>query len=94
MIQWRDTARPPQLFAVDARAAFALLLVILHIALWTVGIAVLVMAIAIFMEQRGYTPPMALRAVRSLMAGKRRPTTDLGVITTGAIWRRRWSNYR
>ena len=87
---WRDSARPPRMFGVDARAAFALLLFLLHMSFVTLGIVILAIAAAAVMERRGHTPVSGLRALRAYFAGRHRPITDFGTIVSGATWRRRW----
>jgi intracellular multiplication protein IcmT len=67
---WRDSARSPRFFVVDARAAFPIFLFMMHIRVWT---AILVLVSAIFfgiIEHYGFTVPVFLRAVRSFFAGK------------------------
>mgnify|MGYP006327536373 FL=1 len=41
---WRDSARIPRFFLIDARAAFPLLLFLLHIRVWSFLLALVVMA--------------------------------------------------
>lgn len=66
---WRDSARSPRFFMVDARAAFPLFLFLLHIRVWT-GILVIVSAIFFaVIEHYGFTVPVFLRWLRNFMAG-------------------------
>ena len=69
---WRDTARAPRFFIVDARAAFPVLLFMAHIRVWT-GIVVLI-AILFFaaIERYGFTVPVFLRWFRTFIAGRRK----------------------
>ena len=67
------TARLPLLImSVDARAALAILVVILHIS-WT-SFYIFIGSLAFFslLEYLGYGLPVALRRARSTIAGKRR----------------------
>lgn len=68
---WRDTGRPARLFFMSAYLAVPLLLFLLHIRLWTFMLLVLTIAVLTFIEQYGYTPAIALLALRARIAGKR-----------------------
>lgn len=66
---WRDSARNPRFFMVDARAAFPILLFLMHIRVWT---ALVVVFSAIFfgiLEHYGFTVPVFLRWIRLFFAG-------------------------
>jgi intracellular multiplication protein IcmT len=66
---WRDSARSPRFFIVDARAVFPIFLFLMHIRIWT---AVLVLVSAVFfgiIEHYGFTIPVFLRWLRVKMAG-------------------------
>ena len=39
---WRDSARQPRFFLIDARAAFPVLLCLFHLRVWTISIAIAV----------------------------------------------------
>lgn len=73
MAHWRDTARPVRFFTIDARASFPLLLVLLHIRLWTLGIALAVVVVFLVFEHFGLTLPRAIRRVRLFFIGRKRP---------------------
>lgn len=66
---WRDSARNPRFFLVDARAAFPVFLFLLHIRIWT-GILVLLSAVFFsILERYGFTVPVFLRWIRLFIAG-------------------------
>jgi intracellular multiplication protein IcmT len=66
---WRDSARSARFFMVDARASFPLFLFLMHIRIWT-GVLVLVSAFFFgFIEHYGFTVPVFLRWLRSVIAG-------------------------
>lgn len=69
---WRDSARPPRFFIVDARAAFPLLLFLLHIRWWTFILAVVATIFFATLERYGFTVPVFLRWLRSTLAGSRK----------------------
>ena len=66
---WRDSARDPRFFMVDARAAFPIFFFLMHIRLWT-GILVIVSAVFFgILEHYGFTLPVFLRWLRLFFAG-------------------------
>ena len=69
---WRDSARSARFFVVDARAAFPLLLFLLHIRWWTFAIAVISIVFFAILEHYGFTVPVFLRTVRTFLAGPRK----------------------
>lgn len=69
---WRDTARSARFFFVDYRAAFPLLLFLLHIKVWTFVLALVATLSLYALERYGYTVPVFLRLVRSWLAGSRK----------------------
>jgi intracellular multiplication protein IcmT len=66
---WRDTARTPQVFGMDATAVFPFLLFMVHIRWWTFGVAVVSMIALAILARFGFTGPVFLRFVRSFFAG-------------------------
>lgn len=69
---WRDSARVPRFFIVDARASFPIFFWLLHVSWWT-GIPALI-AILFFagLERYGYTVTVFMRMLRTFMAGPRK----------------------
>jgi len=72
---WRDSARRPRFFLVDARAAFPLMLFLLHIRIWTAVLALLAMLFFALVERYGFTIPVFLRWLRSKLAGPHKTAT-------------------
>jgi intracellular multiplication protein IcmT len=66
---WRDSARPARFFFVDARAAFPLLLFVLHMRLWTFLVAIVTMVFFALLEKYGFTVVVFGRWLRNFMAG-------------------------
>jgi intracellular multiplication protein IcmT len=66
---WRDSARNPRFFLVDARAAFPLFLFLMHIRIWTGILVVLSLLIFGIIEHYGFTVPVSLRWLRTAFAG-------------------------
>lgn len=69
---WRDSARVTRFFLIDARAAFPLLFLLLHIRLWTFLIAVVAVTFFAALERYGFTVTVFKRWLRCVIAGKRR----------------------
>lgn len=69
---WRDSARHARFFLVDARAAFPLLLFLLHIRLWTFVAAIVAMTFFGMLEHYGFTVTVFVRWVRNFLAGPRK----------------------
>lgn len=69
---WRDSARTPKFFIFDAKAAFPLLLFLVHIRLWTFVLAVVAWLIFTYLNYRGFSVEVFLRWLRSTLAGKRK----------------------
>lgn len=66
---WRDSARSPRFFMMDYRAAFPLLLFLLHIRLWSFILAIIVTIFFALLERYGFTAVVFLRWFRSNLAG-------------------------
>lgn len=66
---WRDSARIPKFFFIDAFSAIPLLLFLLHIRLWTFILALLVCAFFMTLNRFGFTLPVFFRWLRSFVAG-------------------------
>jgi intracellular multiplication protein IcmT len=69
---WRDSARLPRFFMIDARAAFPFLLFLLHIKLWSFLLAVITTLFFALLERYGFTVTVFLRWLRATLAGPRK----------------------
>lgn len=68
---WRDTYKPPRLGPLDARAAFVILPALMHIRIWTISIAVLVLVSLWYIEQRRQlSVSAAVRMIRCWLVTK------------------------
>lgn len=67
---WRDSARNPRFFMVDALAALPLVLFLLHIRVWTFYLALITVIFFGVLERFNFTVPVFLRWVRSTIAGR------------------------
>lgn len=66
---WRDSARTPMFFVVDAYSAIPLFLFLLHIRLWTFLLACSVCVFFMLLNKFGFTMPVFFRWIRSFIAG-------------------------
>ncbi len=73
---WRATMQPARMFLWDARLAPVVLLTMLHLRLWTVCLAAIVLIAGLVLQSRGMSPPSALRRIRAALAGRRRRATS------------------
>ena len=69
---WRDSARPAKFFFVDAKAAFPLLVFLVHIKLWTFLIALVLMTFFAILNHFGYSIEVFSRIARAYLAGPRK----------------------
>lgn len=69
---WRDSARIPKFFFMDAYSAIPLLLFLLHIRLWTFITACLVCVFFVILNRFGFTLPVFIRWLRAFVAGNNR----------------------
>lgn len=69
---WRDSARYPRFFIIDARAAFPILLALIHIRLWTIITAVVVTVFFAVLHRYGFTVAVFGRWLGALLAGPRK----------------------
>lgn len=67
---WRDSARTPRFFFVDAYAALPLVLLLLHIRWWTFGLAVSATLFFGLLERFGFTIPVFMRWLRVFIGGQ------------------------
>lgn len=69
---WRDSARSPRFFLVDARAAFPVFLFLMHIKYWTATLALVTILFFGVLERFGFTLPIFWRWLRCFIAGSRK----------------------
>jgi len=71
---WRDSGRVPRFFIIDARSAFPLLLFLMHIKWWTFAVAMVITVFFSIIEHYGLSTMVFFRALRSVLAGKLKPS--------------------
>ena len=69
---WRDSARPAKFFFIDAKAAFPMILFLVHIKWWTFILAAVFMTFFTLLGRYGYSVEVFLRIFRSFLAGPRK----------------------
>ena len=73
---WRNSMKPARFFALDARAAIPIFLLILPTGsarLFIFMFSILAMGAFWWLERLGLTFPAAMRAIRAWILGKKRP---------------------
>lgn len=68
---WRDSARSARFLMFSAYIAVPLIGFLFHIRLWTFIVLVITIVLMSVMEYFGYTPPVAMLALRARVAGKK-----------------------
>lgn len=66
---WRDSSRTPRFFLVDALAAIPLVLMLLHIKLWTFITALVIICFFGILEKFKFTVPVFLRWLKCFIGG-------------------------
>jgi intracellular multiplication protein IcmT len=72
-IHWRNSMKSARFFALDARAVFPFLLVLIHIRGWTLLLALICTTLFWIAERMGLRYDAALRAVRAWFVAPFRP---------------------
>lgn len=72
---WRDSSRQAKLWIFDSMAAFPLFIMIFNITWTTFGVAVLFMVFLKLISIYGFSVPVFMRFIRSVLAGKRKIAT-------------------
>ena len=74
---WRNTMRPIRFFNLDARAVLPFCALIFYARLITLFLAIVITVVFWIVEKMGLTLPAALRKLRALAVGVRRPALRL-----------------
>lgn len=69
---WRDSARPIKFFIWDGRAAFPVVIFLMHIALWTFILTAVLIIFFSILNRYGFTPAVFFRWFRTQLAGDRK----------------------
>lgn len=71
-LYWRETHKQPRFLVFDGRVVLPILLSILHMRLWTVILAVVILGVLFFFDRKGISTDSILRYLRATFVGKRR----------------------
>lgn len=66
---WRDSSRQARFFFVDAAAAFPIVIMLLHVRLWTFLATISCMIFFAILERFKFTIPVFFRWIRAFIAG-------------------------
>ena len=69
---WRDSGRVPKLYMIDARGALPILLVLLHMRVWTFLLMICVIIFLSILQYYRLPIPVFFRLVIGAIAGKRK----------------------
>ena len=69
---WRDSARSVRFFFWDGKAAFPILIFLMHVRFWTLGLALVTMLFFTVLNRYGFSPMVFWRCVRNFFAGPRK----------------------
>jgi hypothetical protein len=73
---WRNSYIKPRFAGLDGRVVVILAATLLHVRVWTLeATGVIAISLAMIELWFGITPEVALRKLRSMIAGSRRPAT-------------------
>lgn len=73
---WRYTAAAPQLVVIDARALIALWIWLIHMSYETAAAAAVGVTFFVYLAWRGYSPLIALLALRTALVGRMAPVAS------------------
>ncbi len=66
---WRDVARTPRFYFMDAWSALPILIFLMHMRLWTFLLSLVWIAFFIVLEKFKFTVPVFFRWLRATLAG-------------------------
>lgn len=69
---WRDSAREPRLFIIDAKAVFPLVFFLFYIRWWTFFVALFFTLFFSMLARYGFTISVFMRWLRAKIAGSRK----------------------
>ncbi|MCE6959683.1 IcmT/TraK family protein [Cereibacter sphaeroides] len=76
-LYWRETHRQPRFLLFDGRITILLLLMVMHIRIWTIALTVIAIAILWWFGRKGVSPDSILRFLRARIVGRRRTARGL-----------------
>lgn len=77
MASWRDTYKKPRLFFLDARIAYIIIPVLIHVRPWTLMLVAIVAGVLYYFEiRKGLDIAAAGRGLRWWLVGDHRPARN------------------
>ncbi|MCZ7862738.1 IcmT/TraK family protein [Agrobacterium salinitolerans] len=73
MAHYRDTYKPARFLFLDVRVGVIIFASLLHIRYWTIGLDILVILLALYVERIGLGFVGSMRAARAYLSGSYRP---------------------
>ncbi|MDW9481882.1 acetyltransferase [Sinorhizobium meliloti] len=89
MAHYRNTYRPARFLFLDVRVGVIIFASLLHIRYWTIGLDILVILLALYVERIGLGFVGSLRAVRGYFSGSYRPALRVQKIRRKVDYERR-----
>lgn len=88
MAHYRDTYRNARFLFLDVRVGVIIFASLLHVRFWTIGLDLLVIGLAVYVERIGLGFMGTMRAVRHWAAGNYRPALPRGKIRRSVDYER------
>ncbi len=76
-LYWRETHRQPRFLIFDSRLVVTLLVLIMHVRIWTILLAIFCFSVLWFFERKGVSPDSIFRYLRARLVGRRRTARGL-----------------
>jgi intracellular multiplication protein IcmT len=89
MAHFKNTYKPARFLFLDVRVGVVIFATLLHIRFWTIGLDILVVLLALYVERIGLGFMGSLRAVRAYFTGNYRPALRLQKIRRKVDYERR-----
>ncbi|MXX88321.1 MAG: hypothetical protein F4213_11800 [Boseongicola sp. SB0677_bin_26] len=74
---WRETMMPARFLFFDVRITVVLFPAFMHVRIWTFLVAVIAMAVFVWLERKGVSMDASLRYLRARIVGRRRSARGL-----------------
>ena len=77
-LYWRETHRQPKFMIFDWRIVILLLLMVMHIKVWTILLVVIAIFILWWFGRKGVSPDSIIRFLRATLVGRKRTARGPG----------------
>jgi intracellular multiplication protein IcmT len=82
---WRDTARSFEIRGINGFILLPVIIFLLHIRWWSFGCLIVTIIALKWLDTRGYTPPVAVRALKTMLGPK--TVKRMRSLGTRSLWR-------